>query len=98
MIMAILGAIVLFKSLTIESEDGGDRSAASPGSRCFIIVARSAICCGVPLLGIGLRHDHRGPLLIFISSLAGDEFHWRACSSPSVADVGSWLFFSWASS
>lgn len=32
-LLAVLGAVVLFKALTIESE-GGSPSAPSPGSRC----------------------------------------------------------------
>jgi len=36
------------------------------------------------------------PVLIFISSLAGDEFHWKGVTIAAIVlTVGSWAIFIW---
>jgi hypothetical protein len=36
------------------------------------------------------------PVLIFISSLAGDEFHWKGVLlNAIVLTIGSWFIFVW---
>ena len=36
------------------------------------------------------------PVLIFISSLAGDEFHWKGVlANAIVLTIGSWAIFIW---
>ena len=72
-LVALLGAIVLFKSLTIESE-GGDPVGAFAWRPLIIIVA-GIVIFGIVLEPLGLLITI--PILIFISSLAGDEFHWK---------------------
>src|SRR3954453_5306107 len=72
-IMAILGAIVLFKSLTIESP-GGDPVGGIAWKPVLIIVVAIAVL-GILLERLGLFITV--PILIIISSLAGDEFRWR---------------------
>ncbi len=72
-ILAILGAIVLFKSLTIETE-GGDKVGSFAWKPLIIIVIAIAVF-GAMLEPIGMIITV--PVLIFISSLAGDEFHWK---------------------
>ena len=72
-LLALLGAIVLFKSLTIESE-GGDPVGAFAWRPLLVIVAAIAVF-GLMLEPLGLLITH--PVLIFIASLAGDEFHWK---------------------
>lgn len=89
-IMAILGAIVLFKSLTIETE-GGDPIGSIAWKPLIIIV--------VAITVFGLLLERLGmiitvPLLIFISSLAGDEFHWKGVlANAIVLTVGAWAVF-----
>ena len=89
-IMAILGAIVLFKSLTIESE-GGDPIGDIAWKPLFIIV--------VAITVFGLLLERLGmiitvPILIIISSLAGDEFKWRGVIiSAIVLTIGAWAVF-----
>lgn len=89
-IMAILGAIVLFKSVTIESP-GGDPIGGLAWRPLLIIIGAIAI--------FGLTIERLGmliavPVLIFIASWAGDEFRWRGVIvSAIVLTVGSWLVF-----
>ena len=72
-ILRILGAFVLFKSLTIESE-GGDPIGNFAWRPLLIIVAAITVF-GLMLEPIGMIITV--PMLIFITSLAGDEFRWR---------------------
>jgi len=91
-LVALLGAIVLFKSLTIESV-GGDRIGTFAWRPLLIIGAAIAVF-GVMLEPIGLVLTV--PVLIFISSLAGDEFHWKGVLINAVVlTIGSWAIFIW---
>jgi len=89
-IMAILGAIVLFKSLTIETP-GGDPIGHIAWRPLLIIVAAIAVFgITIELLGMVVSI----PILIFISSLAGDEFRWReVITNAVVLTVFSWAIF-----
>lgn len=89
-LLAVLGAVVLFKALTIETE-GGDRI-GSFAWRPLIVVVGAVASFGVllPLVGMVVAL----PLLVVIASLAGDEFHWRdALIGAVVLTIGSWLIF-----
>src|SRR5664279_5400786 len=91
-LLAVLGAIVLFKSLTIESE-GGDRIGAFAWRPLVVIVVGIAVF-GAMLEPLGLALSV--PVLIVISSLAGDEFHWKGVLANAVVlTVGSWAVFVW---
>jgi hypothetical protein len=91
-LLALLGAIVLFKALTIESESG-DRIGAFAWRPLLVIVVAIAVF-GVMLEPIGLALTV--PVLIFISSLAGDEFHWKGVlANAIVLTIGSWFIFVW---
>jgi len=89
-IMALIGAVVLFKALVIESE-GGDRIGTVAWRPLLVIVAAIAV--------FALIIDRLGmivtvPVLIAMSSLAGDEFRWRGVIvSAAVLTIGSWLVF-----
>jgi len=91
-IMALIGAIVLFKALVLESA-GGDRIGAIAWRPLLVIVASIAV--------FALIIDRLGmivtvPVLIAMSSLAGDEFRWRGVIvSAAVLTLGSWLVFVW---
>lgn len=89
-LLALLGAIVLFKSLTIESE-GGDNIGAIAWKPLLIIVSAILVFgWTLPYLGMAVTL----PLLIVMTSLAGDEFHWKdALISCVVLTVGSWAVF-----
>jgi hypothetical protein len=91
-LLALLGAIVLFKSLTIESE-GGDPVGAFAWRPLVVIVVAIAVF-GVMLEQLGLALTV--PVLILISSLAGDEFHWKGVvANAAVLTIGAWAIFVW---
>ncbi len=89
-LLALLGAAVLFKALTIESA-GGDpigRFAWKP----LVIIVGSIALFGAMLPTIGMVISL--PVLVFVSAYAGDEFHWKdALINAAVLTVGSWLIF-----
>jgi len=89
-LMAILGAVVLFKSLTIETP-GGDPIGHIAWKPLLIIVAAIAVFgITIELLGMIVTI----PILIFIASLAGDEFRWReVIANAVVLTIGSWAIF-----
>lgn len=91
-ILAILGLIILFKALTIEVE-GGDR-VGSIAWRPLVLVVASVAIFGVlvPRLGMFISL----PVLVFIASLAGDEFHWgEVLINAAILTVFSWAIFIW---
>jgi len=91
-LLALLGGLVLFKAVTIESP-GGDPIGAIAWRPLLVIVGAIAMF-GLALPRLGLVFTL--PLLIFVSSLAGDEFHWKdALISAVVLTAGSWVIFVW---
>jgi hypothetical protein len=91
-IMAIIGAIVLFKSLTIETE-GGDPVGHIAWKPLLVIVgAITLFAILLPRLGMIATI----PILIVVTSLAGDEFHWKGVLANAVVlTFGSWVIFIW---
>ena len=89
-VLALLGGLVLFKALTLESE-GGDPIGAIAWRPLLIIVATIAVFgLALPRLGMAVTL----PLIIALASLAGQEFHWRdVLISSIVLTVGSWALF-----
>jgi hypothetical protein len=89
-LMALLGAFVLFKSLTIEVE-GGDPIGAIAWRPLLVIVASIAVFgAALPRLGLVITV----PILIVMTSLAGDEFKWKGVLATAVVlTVGSWAIF-----
>jgi hypothetical protein len=89
-ILAVLGAILLFKSLTIETE-GGDPIGNIAWRPLLVIVAAITIF-GAMLPRLGLFVSV--PILIIIVSFAGDEFSWRGVLVTAASlTVFSWLIF-----
>lgn len=89
-LLAILGAMVLFKSLTIESEGGGlvGKWAWKP----LLIIAGSVAGFGFVLPKLGMIVSL--PLLVIVSAMAGDEFHWKdALINAVILTVMSWVIF-----
>lgn len=89
-VLALLGALVLFKALTLESE-GGDPVGTIAWRPLLIIVAAIAVFgAALPRLGLACTL----PILITLSALASSEFHWRdVLISSVVLTVGSWALF-----
>jgi hypothetical protein len=91
-ILAVMGAVVIFKSLTIESE-GGDKVGAFAWRPLVVIVIAIAVF-GAMLEPLGMLISV--PVLIFIVSLAGDEFHWKGVAIAAVTlTIFSWAIFVW---
>ena len=89
-LLALLGAIVLFKSLTIESE-GGD-PVGKFAWRPLIVVVAAIVVFGLMLEPLGLILSI--PVLIIATSLAGDEFSWKGVLiSAVILTVASWGIF-----
>ena len=89
-LMAILGAVVLFKSLTIETEGGDPIGAIAWRPLIVIVAAITVFGATINWLGLALAV----PILILISSLAGDEFKWiGVLINCVVLTVFSWLIF-----
>jgi hypothetical protein len=89
-ILAILGAIVLFKSLTIETE-GGDKIGHIAWRPLLVIVASIAVFAVLlPRLGMIITI----PILIVMVSFAGSEFRWRGVIIAAIVlTIFSWLIF-----
>ncbi len=89
-LLALLGGIVLFKALTIEAPDGDP--IGKVGWRPLLLIMGSVLIFGIVLPRLGLVISL--PLLILMSSLAGDEFVLKEVIINSlVLTVGSWLIF-----
>jgi len=89
-ILAILGGIVLFKSLTIETEGGDPIGSIAWRPLLVIVVGIAFFGVALPRLGMVITV----PILILISSLAGDEFKWKGVLvNAIVLTVFSWLIF-----
>ena len=89
-LMTLLGAVVLFKSLTIETEGGDPIGPIAWRPLIVIVVAIAAFGLALPKLGLLVTI----PLLLVIASLAGGEFGWKGVLvSVVVLTVGSWLIF-----
>jgi drug/metabolite transporter (DMT)-like permease len=89
-ILAILGALVLFKALTVETE-GGD-PVGSIAWKPLIVVLASVAMFGFLLPRLGLLVTL--PLLVFVSSWASDEFSWKvALINAAVLTIMSWGIF-----
>jgi putative tricarboxylic transport membrane protein len=89
-VMALLGAFVVFESLSIDTADGDPvtRFAWKP----LLTIVASIIVFGATLVSLGMALAL--PLLVVIASLAGDEFHWKdVLINSAVLTVGSWLVF-----
>ncbi len=91
-IMCILGGVVLFKSLTIETE-GGDPVGDIAWRPLLVIVASIAVFgWTLPLLGMLIAV----PILITMVSFAGNEFKWTGVIiNSAVLTAFAWFVFVW---
>lgn len=89
-ILAILGCIVLFKSLTIETADGDPIGKIA--WRPLIVIVASIALFGALLPRAGMLIAV--PILILMVSAAGDEFSWKGVlASCVVLTAFSWFVF-----
>ena len=91
-LMALLGAFILFEALVVETEDGEPIGKWAWKPLVTITASVAVFGWALPLLGMAVAL----PLLIIISSMAGDEFHWKdVLINCVVLTVGSWVIFIW---
>lgn len=90
LILLLFGLIVLFKALTIESENGNPVGGIAWRPLLVTVAAITAFGLALPRLGLIATI----PILIVVVSLAGDEFKWRGVLvSAVVLTLFSWLVF-----
>jgi len=90
LLMALLGAFILFQSLAIETEDGDPIGPWAFRPLTTIVGAVAVFGWALPHLGMVIAL----PLLIVASATASDEFHWKdALINAAVLTVGCWLIF-----
>jgi hypothetical protein len=81
---------VLFKALTIETEDGEKVGSFAWKPLIVILVAVGIFGAILPRLGLLISL----PLLVAISSWASDEFSWKATAINAVVLTAmSWVIF-----
>jgi Tripartite tricarboxylate transporter TctB family len=89
-LLALLGAVILFKALTIESEGGDPIGAWAYRPTFFIVGVIVAFGLALPRLGMIISL----PLLVIVASMAGDEFKWReAALNAAILTLMSWVIF-----
>ena len=89
-LMAILGGIVIFTSLTIEVEGGEPVGDIAWRPLLVIVLAIALFGALLPRAGLVITV----PILIVIVSFAGDEFKWLGVLIASVVlTVFAWLVF-----
>jgi hypothetical protein len=99
-LLAGLGAFIVFESLVVETEDGEKIGSWAWRPLAFILLANFAfgvLLAGVPALGIpAMGMIVAIVALTFISAFAGDEFNAREIAILSVVlAVGSYVAFVW---
>ena len=89
-LQAIIGAFVWFSSITVETEDGDKIGAIA--WKPLIIISLAVLLFGIMLPWLGMVISL--PVLVVVSALAGDEFHWKdALINATILTVSSWLIF-----
>lgn len=91
-LLAVLGAMVLFKSLTVETEDGEKVGAFAWRPLAFIVGTVAVFGWALPHLGMFIAL----PILVIVAAMAGDEFHWgEALLNAAILTAGCWVIFIW---
>jgi hypothetical protein len=89
-LLAILGAFVLFEALVVETDDGEPIGKWAWKPLTTITLSVALFGWLLPKLGMALAL----PVLIIICSLAGDEFHWKdVLINCILLTLGSWAIF-----
>jgi hypothetical protein len=98
--MALLGLVMAFKSLVVDTKDGEKIGSIAWKPLFFIVAANVAfglLLGGLPGIGLPAMGLIAGIYaVIFISALAGDKFHVKELLIlATVLAVGSYLAFVW---
>lgn len=89
-ILAILGCVVLFKSLTIETSDGQPVGAFA--WRPLLVIVASIVVFGLALPRLGMYLTI--PILIFMVCWADNDFRWKDWVLMSIVlTIGCWVVF-----
>lgn len=89
-LLAVLGAIVLFKALTFEVEGGDPIGDIAWKPLLYIVGTVTVFGWTLPHLGMVVAL----PILVIIAARAGDEFHWgEALANAVLLTVFSWFIF-----
>ena len=100
-VLALIGLLITFKALTVETQDGDKIGKWAWKPLFFILAANFAfgiLLAGLPSIGIPAMGLIVGIYaLTFIASLAGNEFHAKSVFVlATVLAVGSYVAFVWA--
>jgi hypothetical protein len=91
-LLALLGSVVLFTALTIETDEGDPVGKFAWKPLGFIVGTVAVFGWALPHLGMFIAL----PVLVIIAALAGDEFHWgEALLNSAILTAGSWVIFIW---
>ena len=91
-LMSLLGALLLFESLTIETDDGEPIGHWAWRPLGIIVAAVAVFGWALPHLGMVIAL----PLLEIGSAMASDEFHWKdAVINAVLLTIGCWVIFIW---
>jgi hypothetical protein len=89
-LLAVLGALVLFKALTVETEDGEKFGHFAWKPLLVVLAAVALFGFILPRLGLIVSL----PFLVLLSSWASDEFNWKgSLINAVVLTVMSWVIF-----
>lgn len=92
LLLAVLGGLVLFKALTIESDNGDPIGSVAWRPLVVIVLAILIFGMALPRLGMVLTL----PILVVVAALAGDEFKLKEALINSVVLTAlSWVVFIW---
>ncbi len=92
-LLALIGSVILFKSLVLEAEVGGRADAFAWRPLLAIVGAIALFGASIEPLGLLLAV----PLLVAVLTLAGDRARRRAVFGNAVVlTCGAWLIFVWA--
>lgn len=99
-LLAGLGAFIVFESLVVETEDGDKIGKWAWRPLAFILAANFVF--GILLAGVPALHIPAFGMIVaiialtFIAALAGDEFNWKEIAVLSVVlAIGSYAAFVW---
>lgn len=91
-LLAALGAVVLFKALTVETRDGDPVGGIAWKPLLYIVGTVAVFGWSLPHLGLFVAL----PILVIIAARAGDEFHWgEALLNAALLTAMSWVIFIW---
>jgi hypothetical protein len=90
MALAVLGAVILFRSLAVRTEDG--EPIGELRLKPLAIITGAIVLNGLTLPWLGLFISL--PLLVLTSALAGEEFHFgEVIFNAAILTAGSWAVF-----